>query len=470
LNLSRKSNSSAKPSAQFWILAAFLCVVFLTGGASRIEVQSLVILRPLSVFACAIALLTVKKEHCLQYRELFFGFAAIFFLAAIHLVPLPNAVWSSLNGRAELQAIDDLVGLKDVWRPLTLTPMNGWHALLSLFAPLAVLLLGIQFSRDDLNRLLPLLIGLGSLSALLGLLQVIGDPQSPLYLYEVTNNGSAVGFFSNRNHAATLLACLFPMLIVFASAQHDKDDTQKVRQMVAFSIAIVLVPLILITGSRSGLLGSIVSLVGAALLYQMPNPSIKKSANPAAKNFLFGQWLVPAIVVGLGLLTFFLSRAEAIDRLFAPDLGGESRSDFLLISIELFWKYFPLGSGAGSYADVYKVLEPAKFIDPTYQNRAHNDWAEIAVTFGVPGVLLLLALCLLFVRRTFIIWFKLDAERRSTKLARAASIAIVLIALASIGDYPLRTPIMMCVFAVLILWLVSANSNSQTVPHASQGV
>ena len=39
-------------------------------------------------------------------------------------------------------------------------------------------------------------------------------------------------------------------------------------------------------------------------------------------------------------------------------------------------------------------------------------------------------------------------------MARVASIALAMMAMASLTDYPLRTPIMMSVFALCCLWLI----------------
>ena len=243
-----------KPQWQFWLLAAFLLVVFFTGGASRTDVQSLVILRPLSVLLCATAMMTLRKEHLAGRKFLFWAMVTLMLTALLHLAPLPPDMWQALPGRDDMVAVENLVGLSDVWRPLTLTPMNGWHAFAALFTPLAVLLLGLQLSRDDLFRCLALLIGFGALSGLFGLFQAIGDPKGPLYFYRITNNGSAVGLFANRNHAAVMLACMGPMLAVYATALKGTDAQLRRRRLISAAIAIVLVPLILVTGSRSGLI------------------------------------------------------------------------------------------------------------------------------------------------------------------------------------------------------------------------
>lgn len=460
--------SGSKPSPLFWILGAFLLLLFATGGASRTDAQSLLILRPLSVIACAIALMTLRREHLAQRKWLIVSTAAVFALALLHVIPLPPALWQSLAGRQDLVEVEKLAGLHDVWRPLTLAPMNGWHALLSLFVPLAIILLGIQLDRDDLFRLLPLLIALAGLSGLIGLLQAIGDPQGALYFYRITNNGSAVGLFANRNHAATLLGCLFPMLAVFASTAKGTSDEARLRQLVSVAIAIVLVPLLLVTGSRSGLVGALIGIAAAGLLYQRPT-DIRSVRRGTQSRFKPVQLLAVLAVVCLGFLTYYFSRAQAIERLFAETTGEDSRTDFWVVSLDLFWKYFPWGSGSGSFVEAFQIIEPAYLLDATYLNRAHNDWVETAVTFGVPGMIALVVALLAFVRRSFSLWRHADAGRRYVAYGRLASVTIAMLAIASISDYPLRTPIMMGVFAIFALWFTESGHARRSADATDQG-
>lgn len=450
------------------MLGAFLALVFATGGASRADVQSLVILRPVSVLVCALALMTLRREHLTGRNWLLGSFAAIFALAFLHIIPLPPSIWQSLAGRQDLVDVEKLAGQSDLWRPLTIAPMNGWHALLSLFVPLAVLLLGIQLNRDDLFRLLPFLITLAGISGLLGLLQAIGDPQSSLYFYRITNNGNAVGLFANRNHAATLLSCLFPMLAVFASTAKGTSDEVRTRQLVAAAMAIVLVPLILVAGSRSGLVTAVIGIVGAGLLYRRPTDvrTVRKGAPEKVKAVPILGGLA---VISLGFLTFFFSRAEAIERLFAEASGEDNRADFWIVSIDLFWKYFPWGSGSGSFVEAFQIVEPAYLLDGTYLNRAHNDWVEIAVTFGLAGVIGLTLASAAFFWRSYNVWRDADAGRRYVAFGRLASVCIAMIAIASVSDYPLRTPIMMGVFAIFALWLTESGRDRSTSVQLERG-
>ncbi|HMT42385.1 MAG TPA: O-antigen ligase family protein [Sphingorhabdus sp.] len=450
--LPRFGQKEGAPSLQFWLLAAFLVLVFLTGGGSRTDISSLAILRPASVIACAIACLTVRKAHFVQHGTLIIGFGAIVLLAILHVIPLPPIFWQSLSGRNEIVEIDKLVAINDAWRPLTLAPMNGWHAIASLCAPLATLLFGIQLSREDTYRLLPLIIGLASFSGFLGLLQVIGSVDGPLYFYRITNFGAAVGLFANRNHAATLLACLFPMLTVLAVTAQGSADAQYRRRITAAVIGVVLVPLVLVTGSRAGLMNSVIAMAASALIYATakPQPGGRKAA--FKKNGLLISLLVIGGVTGLGMLTFFLSRATAVERLISKSFAEEGRTGFWQVSLELFWKYFPWGSGSGSFVEAYLLAEPDAMLDSTYLNRAHNDWVEIAVTFGLAGVIALALALVAYCWRTFKLWRQSNNRARATVFGRMAGIAIGIIGIASIFDYPLRTPTLMCVFTVLALW------------------
>lgn len=457
------------PSLQFWLLAAFLVLVFLTGGGSRADIASLAILRPASVVACAAACLTIRRIHIAQHRFSLIGFAAIALIAALHLVPLPPVIWHSLPGRDEVAAIDALVGIKGEWRPLTIAPMSGWHALASLCAPLAVLLFGIQLSREDVYRLLPLIIGLASFSGFLGLLQTVGSIDGPLYFYRITNFGSAVGLFANRNHAATLLACLFPMLTVYAVTAQGSSDMQYRRRIMAAVIGVVLVPLVLVTGSRSGLINSIIALTASVLIYGTSRPQSAMRKSKSRWNVMITSLATAGAVVGLGSLTFIVSRATAVERLFSKSFEEESRTDFWQVSLDILWKYFPWGSGSGSFVEAFLLAEPDAMLDSTYLNRAHNDWVEIAVTFGLAGIMLLAAAVAVFSVRMYRLWRHSDGRASAIVYGRMAGVAIGIFGISSISDYPLRTPTLMCVFTVCTLWFTMSSNRPAGLNDIGQG-
>lgn len=445
-------------SVPFLLLTFFLIIVVFTGGASRADVKSLVVLQPLSIFVCAVAILTLTVNDFKRNRWLLLGFGAIAATTALHLIPLPSAIWNGLSGRDLVAEIDQLTNQDGMYRSSTISPGSSWQALVSLFTPLAVLLLGIQLNSIDRNRVLKIMIGIGVLSVILGIFQSIGGMGGSLYLYRITNNGAAVGLFANRNNAALLLACLIPMLVVFASSQRGQADERRRRRMFAIAIGIVVLPLILVTGSRSGLFVSVLSLLFSAFLYTRIVKENAETAGDVKSSPGKGVVLAVFVIISLGLVTSYFARAEALDRFFEEAMEKDNRNKFWPISTQMIPTYFYLGSGPGSFSEAYQVATPLELLNEYYLNRAHNDWIETAVTLGLMGVIVLVIGIYFFLSRAALLWGFHPGQ--SLKLARMGSIGIALIAISSISDYPLRTPTMMSILVIFILWFVEPSRAS----------
>jgi O-antigen ligase len=433
------------------MLIAFLVLIFLTGGGARSDIRSLLVLRPVAIICCVIAMWTLTWEQVRSRRFLFIMAAAILALPLLHLVSLPPVIWHALPGRALIAEIDNAAGLGEVWRPLSMVPSATWNAFYSLFVPLAVLLLGVQVSRSDLFRLLPLILGLGLLSGFWGLLQTIGDPEGPLYLYEVTSNGSAVGFFANRNHQAILIAMLIPMLAIYASTGIENHGKAKFRGYGALGAALVLVPLLLVTGSRAGLVAGVIGLLSAVAVYRRPHVSIPKKR---VGNRFDMRWplAIFAVILLVGL-TIIMSRAEAFQRIAAPDQIEDLRFRMWPYITEMTWKYFPFGSGVGSFVEVYQIDEPDILLSPRYVNHAHNDWLEIFMTAGLLGVVIASVALAGYLKASFMATFRGSGSESELSFARLGMLMVGMMALGSIGDYPLRTPLLASIFVISCLWL-----------------
>jgi O-antigen ligase len=113
-------------------------------------------------------------------------------------------------------------------------------------------------------------------------------------------------------------------------------------------------------------------------------------------------------------------------------------------------EFLPLGSGLGSFRRVYPLFENPDTIVPTIVNHAHNDYAELALETGLPGIGLIVL---------FLIWWAAAARRAWTSsdasdFARAASIASAAILVHSLVDYPLRTAAISTIFAMCLALLV----------------
>jgi O-antigen ligase len=113
--------------------------------------------------------------------------------------------------------------------------------------------------------------------------------------------------------------------------------------------------------------------------------------------------------------------------------------------------YFPMGSGLGGFDTLFRMHEPFSLLKLTYFNHAHNDYLEIALDAGLPGVLLLTVAISWWIFATFRVWRgKLG---NSDHLAKLGSILIFLTLISSVFDYPARTPIIMAMLAIAAIWL-----------------
>ena len=305
------------------LLGIFVTLVFLTGGGARADIQSLVLLRPISILFVGIALLRLKRQEILQNQFLFSMLASIVGLTIFHLIPLPPQIWHLLPGRTLTADIDNAVGLESQWRPLSLVPTATWNGLFSLAVPTAVFLMIIKVNNRYWTQLLALLLLIGLLSGLVGLLQSIGSSKGALYFYRITNNGAAVGLFANRNHQAMFLSCLFPMLAVFASTGVRTPAEAKRKLWLALASGCLLIPLILVTGSRAGLVTASIGLLSVLSLYRKPLQPTPSRRFRDRLNLRTIYCVSGAIV--FALMLFLTTRASSLLQLSLSDEADELR-------------------------------------------------------------------------------------------------------------------------------------------------
>lgn len=416
--------------------------------------QSLAILNPFLVLCCGVALLTLRREQ-LQGKQWFLGGGLLVFLWVAMFTMLPVQLKDGMASSELLAVSRDPANIASMVHNVVTRPRAVSQSLFFLFAPSAIWLLAIQLGRSDLRTAVPFLIGVGTISGIFGVLQLAGSANSPFYFYRITNSGSAVGLFANRNHSAVFLACIFPMIAVFAAGSHGVTrEDRNVRTMIAVAIAILLVPLILVTGSRSGLLVAIIGLSGAAILY---SSIVRARLQPKTNKSLLPVFGI-TVLISVIFATIYFSRAEAIERVFSEPDSGNNRADFWSSGLQMFWQYFPFGFGPGGFVPAFQMNEPLDLLSNEYLNRLHNDWLEIALTFGVPGVLLMVTGIFYYLYRSFVLWMHLDGSRSGVAFGRMASIIISIIAVASLSDYPMRTPAIAGLASLALVWFTHARS------------
>jgi O-antigen ligase len=454
---SRDRTQTGDDRTAFWALVSFLVLVFLMGGGSRADSMSLAVLRPLTCIFLGVGIYLHRREDYLAHRWVFGLAMSSVILTMLHLIPLPPAVWQMLPGRELITQIDRAVQPGPLWRPLTLVPQDGWNTLFSLLVPLVGLLLAARLSSDQHSRLVLVVLGIAAASVLLGLLQIQGSASGSLYFHRITNEGKLVGPFANRNHMAIFIASVIPLLAFVASRKARDSSDANMKLGLAVGGGFFFLAALLVIGSRAGFVLGIISAMAALALYRRPElqrrlakdqgKAIKSSAPRLPRAVAFAALL--AIIAGVSLT----SESETTSRVFQSERGEELRVKVVGPILEMSGEYFPVGSGAGSFVEVYKVGEPFDVLNPTYLNHAHNDYLEILLTFGLPGILIVIIGLVMAGRAGRAVLRTKKVLNEDLLRSRAAFASLCLLALASFADYPLRTPSLALLFIVSAVWL-----------------
>ena len=368
----------------------------------------------------------------LATRQLGWIAAAAAALVAVQLIPLPPAVWTALPGREAVVANFILLGEPLPWLPLSLTPYDGYAAALGLVPPLALLAAICRLGAYRFHWLALAIVGGALLNILLGALQV---STGSYYLFPFSTVGSAAGFFANGNYLGTLLLAAIPFLAALTARGLRQRRSHRQRVGV---LGLALAPLLAL------LLGLVLSKSMAALLLTLPVALASALILAGGKD---PRWkLAGLIAAGCALLA--LAAFNQLPALRDPNnaLSTGIREHLYRQSAAVAWQLFPFGGGVGSFPRVYALFEAPGVFFGALVNHAHNDYLEIAVEGGLPGLLILAAFGWWWVRRLIAIW----RSPASTPFERGASIAATAILAHSLVDFPARTMAVAAVLAVAV--------------------
>jgi O-antigen ligase len=416
----------------------FLCLL-LGGSAQGIWVNAILQLFAVAILVWA-AIAPGQRQMAKPARLLCLIAALALLLVAIQLIPLPPAVWSNLPGREVVTSGYTILGQPLPWLPIALVPDEALTTVLRLLPPVAILAAMFRLEAYRPSWLAWALVAGTSAGVVLGTLQVTSGAgtTSPWYPYPISNFGTATGFFANGNHMAILLVATIPFLFaIMAGAQRDRGGKalQRRSAMVALTggmLAVILLGLIL-NGSLAGFGLGLPVLAASALLLLKPDRQRRWLAAPA---------LLLLAAVGAVFTLPVSAKLQSLD----AGTSVETRRDVAATTWAATREFMPVGSGVGSFEKVYRLYEDPSAVDRIFVNHAHNDYLEIALETGLPGVVLVLLFLAWLVRFAWNRW----NEPQGDPFAQAATIASAAILAHSLVDFPLRTSAMAGVFAVAI--------------------
>ncbi len=435
--------SLASGSSTFWAIAAIVVfAVAFGGGGSKYGLANLIV---------QIAALFALSFH----RRAFFDFwksapAAMTVLIGLSLllplaflIPLPESVWTALPGRELMAQSFDLIGGKS-WATASVDPIRTLLALSALIVPIALLSIGWSAQRPQLILLGWVVVALGLVNFLIGIPQVLSNSETGVIYPENPMPGVLFGSFANRNSAGLFLVGALALAALLPAPSQFGRATLGIR----IAACLLLVVAIILTKSRTALVLAFlpIGLVALNMIFTLRVRSGPQQGITSRKALFV---LVPvALIAGTLALTLFAAPGRMNDVIERFDDSDDARAYIWEDAVYSADRYWPIGSGTGTFDDVFQVDESLENMTPRRAGRAHNDYLEVAIEAGLPGTVLIAAWLILLV------WLSWRARKSQDRwIAWSGAVILLTIALQSITDYPLRNMTMLAFgsFALLIL-------------------
>ena len=442
------------------IAALFIaCAIALGGGGSPNPATEVLLQLVFVALALAWLWLPSRRGPAPMPRSATFWLIGglVLALPVIQLVPLPPGLWTGLAGQADRAAALALVGRDEAWQPLTHSVPRTLAVLLAVVPALFAFFAAASLDAKGRVWLAGAIAAMALAAALFGALQVsLGAGAAP-NLY-AQNSGTLTGFQANRNAAADVLligmaasAALILPSLARARAGGGFIANRRAAGLVLAGTIAVLFFAVLLTASRMGI--ALVPLVLAGvwliLLPALPERRLLRFAPAAAA--LAAVPLVALLAWRMGN-TALVTIAERF--VFADDGRRELWRDGWFAMTQAW----PLGIGVGGAQPALIAAERLEVLDPYLPNRVHNDYLELALEGGLPALILLAAVVTLLLAAAWRTWLRRPEERHLTALG---GIILLVVALHSFVDYPLRSMALACLAGTGAGLLISTPRNPE---------
>lgn len=357
--------------------------------------------------------------------------AAILLVPAVQLVPLPPAIWTILPGRADYPGILELMGGQVGWAPISLQPWRTFDALLSLLPLAALFAAGHRAGPADRRAAILAVLAMALAGMVVGAMQQVGGPSSALRFYQITNADSPTGWFANRNHHAMFLACAVVLSFQWMAAPPDPRQG-RLRLGAGAAFLLLLLASVLLTESRAGIGFAALGAVASALIYF------------GRSRIAGAAILAVSVVVGLGA---YLLVATRLGARFGRLAEGDARFEVYPWLVQMIGDHAPVGSGIGTFAALFRRYETETYLNPSWWNHAHNDYAQVLIEAGLPGLAAMLLFLIWWAR---LLLHPLRGPGHRVPLRPAGPLLTAMLLLHSAADYPLRTAALGGLFAFFV--------------------
>lgn len=367
--------------------------------------------------------------------------ALSFLLPLLQLLPLPPGLWSVLPGRElESQSLA-LVNRSDHWMTWTVNPARTLVAFIGLLAPFTILVTAYGQSRDFRHSAFKWIAALGVINILVGAVQLASGRQL-LNWYGGGNPDHLYGTFANHNSAGLFLVISLCALIGV------RTDLTLSHRMIKAALGILIVSGVFLTQSRS----SIALLVIPA--FQLLLQYLHRSRDRISIRSV-AMTIAPVLLVLGGLGALATGNSKVGDILHRFDDLKDGRPLIWQDTAVAIARYWPMGSGAGTFDEVFQIDESLENVNSHLAGRAHNDYLEILLENGIWGGILAIAWIIYALRLSIAHLYRFPLH------LLAPTGILIAISMQSLLDYPLRNQAIMCLAAAMIALLATESERSR---------
>ena len=455
------------------VAALFIaCAVVLGGGGSPNPGTEVVL--QLAFVVAGLAWLWVPGQEgpvpVTRSRSFWLICGFVLALPLLQLVPLPPSVWTGLAGNEDRAAALALVGREHTWQPLSHSPPRTLAALLAMIPALFAFFATASLDARGRVWVVGAIAVMALVSALLGAVQVSLGPVSGPYLY-AHNSPNLTGFQANRNATADLLligiaataAMLMPSMAARgaprAEARKPLIADRRAATLVLAGLIAVLFFAVLLTASRMGIALLALVLVGVWVILR---PALADRGKVRFVPALVALAAIP-VVAFAAWQAGITSLRNVAGRFFLDAFDEGTRVELWRDGWFAMQQAWPFGVGMGGAQPALIAAERLEVLDPDLPNRVHNDYLELALEGGLLAAVLLAAVAIILLVAAWRSWRDRPDERHLTALG---GVVLLVVAMHSFVDYPLRSMALACLVGAGAGLLMSPPRQSAHEPGA----
>ena len=377
---------------------------------------------------------------------------------AISLSPdgLANPIWS-LAGDVEPSVATHAISIN---------PENSLLACmrLSTYASVFLCVFLLAGKPERASFLLWFFVVSACLYAVYGLFRYASDWDKILW-YSTTGKQLS-GPFINRNNAATYfgfgLVCALAMMLKSIGRKTSENhhaafrfrllaifESLSGRTGILFVISATLLTALMLTASRGGIMATLAGCLTLAGLQ-----IVKRGTGPSGAFRFAGL----GVIAVLFLVTLEVSGSVLTARILSSDLETGGRLDVYRMTASAISDNAWVGTGLGTFQDMFPIFRDDILTNGLIWDKAHNDYLELLLGFGVPAAgLFLICLAVLFVRA---LRGYFNRRRDSIYCGVAVSVSAIAI-LHSLIDFSLQIQAIAMAYSMLLALGVAQSRSSR---------